>query len=571
MKKCSGFSSKLLLVFILTKLLEFLANPSNSHHTTIGFGAQRLSSFRGYNYHGLFDSLCLKSEQVEEHYFEDAILDHFSPTEFQGKWASPQRYFVNKEFWGRKDEDKSKAVFLYIGGEGPESKARLTSKSYMYSLAEKHNALMVDIEHRYYGKSFPTKDMSSSNLQYLTSAQALADLALLLERILEEYEAKDATVVAFGGSYPGNLAAWARLKYPHLIHGSIASSAPLTAQLDFQAYMEVVGSSLKYFGGEECYNSVKKGADILMEKLEGDEQADLLKDLKTCEDNITNSKDKWVLLSNVMGNFQGTVQYNLEKEGAITVKDICNTLADGTDAYEQFIQVQDLYLKQNNETCLEVSWTDMLKEMTNITFDGQKAGRQWTYQTCNEFGYFQTATSPHQPFNAFSPYLDINSFIFLCGEAFDLKLPPGIEWTNFYYGGTDIDEENILFVNGNIDPWHALGLYSEDQNEDTDILYIDGTAHCADMHASASGDPENLIKARKEISEKVNIWVNSESSSNNKEHERQSVKMNKVAFAFTLIATFLCGGFVMVMTLIIWKRKKSYHVKSLIQEGYSEI
>ena len=31
------------------------------------------------------------------------------------------------------------------------------------------------------------------------------------------------------------LAAWARLKYPHLIHASVASSAPVRAELEMQA------------------------------------------------------------------------------------------------------------------------------------------------------------------------------------------------------------------------------------------------------------------------------------------------------------------------------------------------
>jgi hypothetical protein len=41
----------------------------------------------------------------------------------------------------------------------------------MWTLAEKHSALMVSLEHRYYGESQPVPDMSVENLKYLTSEQ----------------------------------------------------------------------------------------------------------------------------------------------------------------------------------------------------------------------------------------------------------------------------------------------------------------------------------------------------------------------------------------------------------------
>lgn len=51
--------------------------------------------------------------------------------------------------------------------------------------------------------------------------------------------------IAFGGSYPGALAAWLRMKYPNIIYGAVASSAPIQAVFDFYKYFEVVSASLE--------------------------------------------------------------------------------------------------------------------------------------------------------------------------------------------------------------------------------------------------------------------------------------------------------------------------------------
>jgi hypothetical protein len=50
----------------------------------------------------------------------------------------------------------------------------------MYQLAEEHQALMLDVEHRFYGLSYPTTDMSLENLGYLSAEQGLADLARII-------------------------------------------------------------------------------------------------------------------------------------------------------------------------------------------------------------------------------------------------------------------------------------------------------------------------------------------------------------------------------------------------------
>lgn len=73
------------------------------------------------------------------------------------------------------------------------------------------------------------------NLVYLTSEQALADIAYFIEEMILLHQIpRDTKFIVFGGSYAGSLAAWMRLKYPYLVHGAVSASGPLLAQLDFQ-------------------------------------------------------------------------------------------------------------------------------------------------------------------------------------------------------------------------------------------------------------------------------------------------------------------------------------------------
>jgi serine protease 16 len=106
--------------------------------------------------------------RVNASYFNSAVADHFDSL-FSHAWS--QRYYVDDRFWC----GSGCPVFLYIGGEGPQSAP--SPALFMWTLAEKHSALMLSLEHRFYGESRPTRDMSDLSLRLLTSEQALEDLA----------------------------------------------------------------------------------------------------------------------------------------------------------------------------------------------------------------------------------------------------------------------------------------------------------------------------------------------------------------------------------------------------------
>ena len=64
-----------------------------------------------------------------------------------------------------------------------------------------------------------SSDMSDSSLKYLNSEQALADLATFCQEMALKFNLTNSKWISFGGSYPGSLSAWYRLKYPHLVQG----------------------------------------------------------------------------------------------------------------------------------------------------------------------------------------------------------------------------------------------------------------------------------------------------------------------------------------------------------------
>ncbi|KAJ8962947.1 hypothetical protein NQ314_005664, partial [Rhamnusium bicolor] len=154
-------------------------------------------------------------------------LDHFDPTNTM-TWS--QRYYTNNGFY---DPSKRNIVFLMIGGESAASSAWMNYGPWVAS-ARKYHALLFQLEHRFYGSSQPFSDLSLENLRYLSSQQALADLAYFIVSMNEKYQlSSDVKWILFGGSYSGSLAAWMRVKYPHLVHGVMSASGPLLAKLDF--------------------------------------------------------------------------------------------------------------------------------------------------------------------------------------------------------------------------------------------------------------------------------------------------------------------------------------------------
>jgi len=425
-------------------------------------------------------------------------LDHFSGD--QRTWK--QKYYVDDSLWG----GVGSPIFVYIGGEGPLGPRALTNTILAKSYAPTFGALMFALEHRFYGESQPLPDWTVESLQYLSSQQALADLAAFIVDMQNQYAANSSPVIVFGGSYPGNLAAWFRIKFPDIAIAAVASSAPVYAELDFFQYLDVVDRSLSYFAGPECDAKIaaaNKQIALLFHSQQGTLQVEQM--FNTCS-NFNGQNDIATFASTLMGNFMGTVQYDNEINGAPTIDTLCDVmLTNSSDPVTAYAAVSDLFLRSQGMSCLDISYYDSMVSIVNTSSNDVNNMRQWTYQTCVEFGYFQTTDdNQNQPFGDFVP---LSYYTQQCVEAFNITDLPDVNFTNAYYGGKDPKgATNILFVNGSLDPWHALSITQTNLPGIATIL-INGTAHCADMSPAKSTDPPGLAQAQAQILNQLGVWL----------------------------------------------------------------
>uniref|UniRef100_A0A8D0A934 Thymus-specific serine protease n=1 Tax=Sander lucioperca TaxID=283035 RepID=A0A8D0A934_SANLU len=90
----------------------------------------------------------ISGHQPLQHVKEGRIhqqLDHFNRQDVS---TFPQRFFVNEAYWQRPDGP----VFLFIGGEGPIFEFDVLAGHHV-DMAEENGALLLALEHRFYGDS----------------------------------------------------------------------------------------------------------------------------------------------------------------------------------------------------------------------------------------------------------------------------------------------------------------------------------------------------------------------------------------------------------------------------------
>jgi hypothetical protein len=220
-----------------------------------------------------------------DHFHNDTIYEPHSNETF------PLRYWFDVSHYR-----KGGPVIVLQGGE-TDGAGRLPflQKGIVAKLAEATHGLGVILEHRYYGKSYPKPDFSTENLRFLTTDQALADMAYFAEHVVfEGLEHLDLTAsktpyIAYGGSYAGAFVAFLRKLYPHIYWGAIASSGVPEAIYDYWQYYEAA----RLFAPHDCVVATQKLTHVVDNILIGKAGTEYVQRLKTAFGlgNLTRSDD----------------------------------------------------------------------------------------------------------------------------------------------------------------------------------------------------------------------------------------------------------------------------------------
>ncbi|KAK3119786.1 hypothetical protein QOZ80_9AG0675150 [Eleusine coracana subsp. coracana] len=438
-------------------------------------------------------------------------LDHFNvaPASYG---TFQQRYLVNDTFWG----GKNAPIFLYAGNEG-DVELFANNTGFMWEVAPRFGAMLVFVEHRYYGASMPFGSAKAafkdaSTLGYLTTTQAIADLATLVLSLKANLSAPVAPVLAFGGSYGGMLAAWMRLKYPHIVMGAVASSAPILSfygLADPYAFYDAVTKDFKVAESENCYDVLRRSWDELDNALATDAgRAELNRKFKMCDGKVETIPDllDTAVIYGAMMDYPTSSGF-LTPLPAYPVLSMCRAIDDNPtsssgaddDVLSRVREAINVYYNHTGAAaCFGAAEDDDPYGM----FSG------WNWQAHTEMVLMTSAVRdgavlPPSPFNL-TELLDE-------GRNYT-GLPPRPFWIETEFGGFDIanvlrrSASNILFFNGLRDPWSTGGVLKSISDSIIALVEPQG-AHHVDLRFSNKDDPDWLKQVRRKETRIIARWL----------------------------------------------------------------
>ncbi|XP_058454930.1 putative serine protease K12H4.7 [Malaya genurostris] len=431
---------------------------------------------------------------VVEHFFSTQV-DHF---DLQNTEQWTLRYFSNTELYR-----DGGPIFIFLGGFRPIVPSMIGDTTLIYEMAREVNGAIFAFESRFYGISQVTGDLSTENLSLLNADQILADLAEFVTHIRREFiEDENARVLVAGSEWGGGLAAWFRIRYPHLGNAAWSSSGYMNAMVNFADFSEAWGDTMINHGSQECYSEIFVAFHV-MQNLIDMGRADVLFDkFNICHEiDADNEFQVQYFFYTLMGSIE---LFTIARKNLADFTEVCDAItgADSDTAVDSFANwFNNRWL--DDDECL-VSDPDVSVERfqdTDWESDFNALGaRQALYQECTEFGWFFTTDSPFQPFG---DRVGVDFFIELCsrifGEWITLEtITQGVDRSNNRFGGINPGASLTHFTNGDADPWRKIGI-TRNITQDITAVIIPDQLGSSDLPAISEDDPIELQTIKRKL------------------------------------------------------------------------
>ncbi|XP_022119901.2 putative serine protease K12H4.7 [Pieris rapae] len=423
-------------------------------------------------------------------------IDHFDP---QNTDTYRMRFMSNDQFFG----GDGSPLYILVGGEWDIVEGWLRAGN-MYLSAQENKGYMFYTEHRYYGESLPYQNFTTENLRFLNVDQALADLAYFIREMKSHPRFAESKVILFGGSYAANMVIWFKQRYPHLVEGVVGSSGPILAKVDFTGYLEVVHRAFQSECGDQMIATIRQGIiDTVASMTTEEGRRNLERTYRLCSPlNYDNEFELGYFSGFISWTFSGSVQQ--ARPG--TLRSICNNFDSyGTTPMEKIGGY--IAAMRGIVNCTNISYESYVNRY-RYTSDNSRA---WYYQTCTEYGYYQTAPQSGTVFDQLR-WLSVPFYVDLCKQAFDQRFDEAFvnaaaDRTNRVFGGLNPQVNNTINIHGVIDPWHDLGVYDRDLSETSPTYTVARASHCFDLQNWLTTDTIRMTNAQQAARRLIASWL----------------------------------------------------------------
>ncbi|TVY56542.1 putative extracellular serine carboxypeptidase [Lachnellula suecica] len=404
-----------------------------------------------------------------DHFHNDTLYEPHSNGTF------PLRYWFDATYY------KAGGPVIVLQSGETDATARLTflQKGLLHEMAVATSGIGVVLEHRYYGTSFPTPDLSTENLRFLTTDQALADEAFFAKNVvfkgLEHLDltAPNTAYIGYGGSYAGAFNAFLRKLYPDVFWGTISSSGVVEAIWDYWTYF----SPIAEYADQDCIAITKKVINTADAIIFSGNNASIA-ELKGVFGlpNVTYDNDFAAVIGYGIDSWQGRNWDPALNDR--TFDEFCANITSSSILYPSTTPLtataQDAAggAEVSTLTTPLLNWIGWLDEnfvsgcspdqdacfsTHNATYYAQddisQDWRAWPYQYCTQWGFLQTGSgAPADELPIWSRTNDLAYFSIICNDAFNITSPPNVTAIN-KYGGFRISYPRLAFVDGEQDPW----------------------------------------------------------------------------------------------------------------------